>query len=169
MRYVISFLAMAAVAFGMVFLIQAQDEAKRRSPKLTNDDFISRSPATPGAPPTASNGAIQWENNLDRALSLAKANNRKVIVDVYTDWCGWCKKMDKNIYTDPSVVALSSRYVFVKLDAEDGGQGQRFASQMRVSGYPTTLILDENGRSLQSVPGYPPSIEQFVSTIESAR
>ena len=169
MRYVISFFAMAAVAFGTVFLIQAQDEAKRRTPRLTNDDLVGSAPTNASSLPAQTSGSIQWQNDLDRALSMAKANHSKVIVDVYTDWCGWCKKMDKNIYTDPKVVALGSRYVFLKLDAEDGGQGQRFAAKMQVNGYPTTLILDENGRSLQSVPGYPPSVQQFISTIESAR
>lgn len=169
MRYVISFFAMAAVAFGMVFLIQSQDEAKRRTLNLTNNDLTNNPPSV--VSPTSSQpiGSIPWQTDLDRALAMAKANQSKVIVDVYTDWCGWCKKMDKNIYTDPKVVALSSRFVFVKLDAEDGGQGQRFASRMGVNGYPTTLILDENGRSLQTVPGYPPSVQQFISTIESAR
>jgi thiol:disulfide interchange protein len=169
MRYVVSLLAMAAVAFGMVFLIQAQESGKRRTPKLTNDDLVGNSPANPGSLPVAANGPIQWQNDLDRALSMAKENHSKVIVDVYTDWCGWCKKMDKNIYTDPKVVALSSRYIFLKLDAEDGGQGERFTRKMNVRGYPTTIILDENGRSLHSVSGYPPSVQQFINTIESAR
>lgn len=169
MRYVISLFAMMAVAFGMVFLIQAQENAKRNTPKLTNDDLKGSTSINPGSSTAQTNGTIQWHNDLDRALNLAKANHNRVVVDVYTDWCGWCKKMDKTIYTDPKVVALSSRYLFVKLDAEDGGQGQRFATKMDVHGYPTTLILDESGRSLQRVPGYPPSVEQFVSMIESAR
>jgi thiol:disulfide interchange protein len=169
MRYVISFFAMIAVAFGMVFLIQAQEDAKRRTPKLTNDDLVSSPPSNPGSTPTRTSTTIEWHKDLDRALTMAKANHSKVVVDVYTDWCGWCKKMDKNIYTDANVIALSSRYIFVKLDAEDGGQGQRFASKMDVHGYPTTLVLDESGRSLQKVPGYPHSVEQFINMIESAR
>jgi thiol:disulfide interchange protein len=169
MRYVISLFAMMAVAFGMVFLIQAREDAKLRTPKLTNDDLIGSAPTNPGSSTAQTSGTIQWHNDLDRALSLAKANHNKVIVDVYTGWCGWCKKMDITIYTDPKVVALSRRYLFVKLDAEDGGQGQKFATKMNVDGYPTTLVLDESGRSLQKVPGYPPSVEQFISAIESAR
>jgi thiol:disulfide interchange protein len=169
MRYVISFFAMVAVAFGMVFLIQAQEDAKRRTPTVTNDDLTGSAPTNTRSVPAQTRGSIQWHNDLDRALSMAKANHNKVVVDVYTDWCGWCKKMDSNIYTDPGVVALSSRYIFVKLDAEDGEQGQRFATKMSVDGYPTTLVLDENGRSLQRVPGYPPSVQQFISMIESAR
>jgi thiol:disulfide interchange protein len=169
MRYVISLLAMAAVAFGMVFLIQAQDEAKRRTPKLTNDDLVSNSPSSTGSTPMQASSSIQWQTDLEKGLAIAKANHGKVVVDVYTDWCGWCKKMDKNIYTDPRVTALASQCVFVKLDAEDGGQGQRFATQMNVRGYPTTLILDENGRSIRLVRGYPQDIEQFVNTIANAR
>ncbi len=169
MRYVVSLLTMAVVAFGMVFLIQAQESSKRRTPKLTNDDLVGNSPSNTGSLPVATNGSIQWQNNLDRALSMAKENHSKVIVDVYTDWCGWCKKMDKNIYTDPQVVALSSRYVFLKLNAEDGGQGERFTRDMNVKGYPTTVIIDENGRAVNTIRGYPRSLEQFISSIEGTR
>ena len=118
--------------------------------------------------PATATTAISWQRDLDRALGLAKANHGKVVVDVYTDWCGWCKKMDQTIYTDPKVIALSTRYVFLKLNAEDGGQGQRFASRLEVNGYPTTIILDENGRSLNSFAGYPPSIQRFISLIENS-
>lgn len=169
MRFVISFLAMAVVAFGMVFLIQAQESAKRRTPRLTNDDIVGNAPANAGSLPVTASGSIQWQTDLDRALSLAKANRSKVIVDVYTDWCGWCKKMDKDIYTDPKVAALSDSFIFLKLNAEDGGQGQRFSKSMNVRGYPTTIILDENGRSVDLIRGYPRSLEQFVNTLESTR
>ncbi|MBI3653435.1 MAG: thioredoxin family protein [Acidobacteria bacterium] len=165
----------------MVLLIQVQDSAKRRaavvptepsprsapaSPNPTSSP-TSRSAPTPTAPSTAL--SISWQRDLDRALNMAKANHGKVVVDVYTDWCGWCKKMDQTIYTDPKVVALSDRHVFLKLNAEDGGQGERFARRMEVSGYPTTIILDENGRSLNAVAGYPRSVQQFVDLIENSR
>jgi thiol:disulfide interchange protein len=169
MRYVISFLAMAIVAFGMVFLIQAQESGKRRTPKLTNDDLVGSAPTNTGSLPLTAGGPIQWQTDLDYALRLAKSNRSKVIVDVYTDWCGWCKKMDKDIYTNPKVVALGDSFVFLKLNAEDGSQGQSFAKRMNVKGFPTTIILDENGRSVDLIRGYPRSLDQFISTLESAR
>ena len=169
MRYVISIFAMAAVAFGLVFLIQSQESARRSISQLPNNDVPTGStPSAPGTQPTVALTSITWQKDLDRALSMAKSSHGKVVVDVYTDWCGWCKKMDQTIYTDPKVVALSNRHVFLKLNAEDGGQGQRFASRMDVSGFPTTIILDENGHSLNSIAGYPPSIQRFIALIENS-
>jgi len=169
MRYVISIFAMAVVAIGLVFLIQSQESARRQISQIPSNEVPVGSPPTvQGGLPTVALTSIRWQKDLDMALSMARANHGKVVVDIYTDWCGWCKKMDQTIYTDPKVVALSNKHVFLKLNAEDGGQGQRFASRMDVDGYPTTIILDENGRSLNSIAGYPPSIQRFIALIENS-
>src|SRR5262249_10263048 len=49
---------------------------------------------------------IAWEHGMRSALKSASADNRVIVVDVYTDWCGWCKRMDKFVYSDPKVAAL---------------------------------------------------------------
>ena len=52
-------------------------------------------------------------------MELQKKEPRKVIVDVYTDWCGWCKKMDKETFDHPKVAAyLNANFYPVKFDAE---------------------------------------------------
>jgi thioredoxin-related protein len=77
--------------------------------------------------------------------------------------------MDKTVYADPAIVALSRQEVFVKLNAEDGGQGQQFARQMRVRGYPTTIILDAQGKVLSVAQGYIASSKDFGEFVEDAR
>ena len=58
---------------------------------------------------------ITW----DEAVKLNASNPKKVFVDVYTDWCGWCKRMDATTFKDPKVVEyISNNYYAVKLDAE---------------------------------------------------
>ena len=159
-------------------LANAQSSPKRRTPALTTDDLGSRrevvtQPADDDAQATVIRdtgpGAITWLRDLQRALELARAEGKLVVVDVYTDWCGWCKKMDRTIYTDPAIVALSRQQVFVKVNAEDGGQGQRFAEQMRVTGYPTTLVLDGQGKVLNVARGYIASPGAFGEFVEEAR
>ena len=62
---------------------------------------------------------IQWISiqELEEAQAL---DERKVFIDVYTDWCGWCKKMDASTFTDPKIVSyLTENYHCVKLDGED--------------------------------------------------
>jgi thiol:disulfide interchange protein len=106
---------------------------------------------------------------LRRALEVARADGKLVVADVYTDWCGWCKKMDTTIYSDPAIVALSKHQVFVKLNAEDRGQGQSFAEQLGVKGYPTTIVLDGQGRVLNAAEGYIASPRAFLEFVEHAR
>lgn len=164
-------------------LTNAQSSPARRTPVLTNDDLGSASrevaplPAEPvenAQPAKTGNseigrGSITWQRDLNRAFDVAKAEGKLIVVDVYTDWCGWCKKMDKIIYSDPAVVALSRQQVFVKLNAEDRNQGQSFARQMGVGGYPTTIILDGQARVLQLAKGYIPSPHAFLELFEKAK
>ena len=53
------------------------------------------------------------------AIELQKKDPKPIIVDVYTEWCGWCKKMDATTFSDPQVVKyMNENYYCVKFDAE---------------------------------------------------
>jgi len=114
-------------------------------------------PATTGIP---------WEHNLGAALKTASEQNKLVVVDVYANWCGVCRMMDKTIYSDPRVASLSSKVIFLKLNADDHGEGNRFASKNHVSGLPTTIILDQKGAVVNQVPGYIGSPASFIKMVE---
>src|SRR5688572_9749496 len=61
---------------------------------------------------------INWLT-MEEAEVRMKKQPRKIFIDVYTDWCGWCKKMDKSTFSDPEVAAyVNKHYYAVKLDAE---------------------------------------------------
>ncbi len=161
-------------------LTSAQSSPKRRIPALTTDDLgsareVVRPSAESEVQPSASRdpevvrGTISWHRDLRRAIEVARAYGKLIVADVYTDWCGWCKKMDQTLYSNPTIVALSRQQVFVKVNAEDGGQGQNFAEQMRVKGYPTTIILDGTGRVLNIAEGYIASPQAFVELVQEAR
>jgi thiol-disulfide isomerase/thioredoxin len=166
------------VILGMVF---AQE--RKRAPILTTDDVpISGDRATvrpgdsgrPGAPSGSQYSGpvpnvISWEHDLQSALDKAADGNRVVIVDVYTDWCGWCKRMDRDIYSNAQVAALGREAVFLKLNAEDEGEGQRFARSHGIHGFPTTIIMDARGRALQSEAGYISPPGAFVEWVHQAR
>lgn len=118
-----------------------------------------------------SDAEIKWLS-FEEAVKLQKEHPKKIIVDVYTDWCGWCKKMDKNTYTDAEVIKqIQSHYYFVKLNAEQKEEikykdkvftfKQEYkANELAVSllngqmSYPSTVFLDEDMNLLTVVPGY---------------
>jgi len=105
----------------------------------------------------------QWKK-FDEGMKLAKQSGKKVLVDVYTDWCSWCKKMDASTYADKKVSEyLSKNYVIIKLNAEANEKitfaGQtmspaEFSQGMGVTGYPATLFLKSDGQAITLLPGY---------------
>ncbi|MAU15463.1 MAG: thioredoxin [Muricauda sp.] len=122
---------------------------------------------------------ISWEEAVE--LSKTDAQPKKIFVDVYTDWCGWCKKMDKNTFQHPEVSKyMQENFYMVKMDAEGKDpieyQGKTFKYipsgrrgyhelaaallQGRMS-YPTVVFLDEQFNMLSPVPGYQ-QVEPFM-------
>ncbi|MEO6938565.1 MAG: thioredoxin fold domain-containing protein [Candidatus Kapaibacterium sp.] len=105
----------------------------------------------------------------EKALSDAKTQNKLVLVDVYTDWCGWCKKLDRDVYPSAEVQKeLKTYFTATKIDAEsqavhfyNGKQltERQLAAGWAVSGYPTILFLDANGNVLRIISGYHPPSE----------
>lgn len=107
------------------------------------------------SPVSAHANAVQWGNNLDAALSKAKASHTLVMVDFYTTWCYWCKQLDAHVYPVPSVESALSKIVPVKLDAEKAGLSA--ATKYNVTGYPDLVFLDPEGNMVSSITGYEPA------------
>ncbi len=113
---------------------------------------------------------MTWEQMLEKS----KTQPRKVVVDVYTDWCGWCKRMDATTFSDPCVAKyINETYYAVKFDAEqkqdivfkektykfvkNGMRGYHELAAEITRGqlsFPTIVFLDENIDVIQSIPGY---------------
>ncbi|MGD2279281.1 MAG: thioredoxin family protein [Candidatus Omnitrophota bacterium] len=95
--------------------------------------------------------AINWAYDLKSALNIARQEKKPVLVDFYTDYCGWCKRMDKDTYGDRSVNRLSAFFVCAKIDGEKHpGIVRRYG----IRAYPTTLFLNEKGAVIKAVRGY---------------
>jgi thioredoxin-related protein len=114
--------------------------------------------------PTSNIEGVKWYT-YEQAATLAKKHPRPIFVDVYTDWCGWCKVMDRNTFNHPEIANyLNKKFYPVKLNAESSEltkyQGQALtnsqlsSSIFKVSSYPTTVYLEANERVLQPIPGY---------------
>ena len=175
-------LCLTVLSISIAVFGQAPDRPNRPVPRLTSDDLptpasqpaeVELNTITPDRPslrPAAeSTSGIVWQKDPREAARLAGSSNKLIIVDVFTDWCGWCKKMDREIYTDSRIAALSRSDVFLKLNAEDRGAGEEFARLAGVDGYPTTIVLDSGGRVLASQSGFIGSPEAFLQFVNRAR
>jgi thioredoxin-related protein len=107
---------------------------------------------------------IQWMK-FEEAIAANEQNPKMILVDVYTDWCGWCKKMDKETFTDPLVIAhFQKNFYAVKLNAEDTKRkfsfmGRTFteaemAASMRVNSYPNFVVIEPGLQNIAQLPGY---------------
>lgn len=159
--HVATFILVSGVACGILFWAFSSSTPKVRatldrgdSADATGMDIARPVPST-----------ITWERDLDSACEEAGGQRGIVIVDVYTDWCPWCKKMDQVIYSDRSVAALGAHDVFVKANAEDHGSGQAIAHQFGVNRYPTTLLIDRKGKLLDTIHGFITPTEAFVQLV----
>ena len=126
---------------------------------------------------------LKWYS-LKEAIELAKKNPKKIFIDMYTDWCGWCKKMDRETFNNPAISQyLKENYYLVKFNAEtkdtlefkgkkyvNKGTGIKSANDLAIEmlggkmSYPTIVYVDENENLLSAVPGYmtPSDIEPIL-------
>lgn len=108
-------------------------------------------------------GELEWKT-ISQGLENAPRENKLIMLDIYTDWCGWCKRMDRDTFSD-SVVAsyLKQRYIACKMNPEKKGKvtfdGKEFTlaefgQALGVRGYPATAFFNEKGELLTVVSGY---------------
>jgi thioredoxin-related protein len=106
---------------------------------------------------------LKWLS-FDSAKAEAAKTKKKVLVDVYTDWCKWCKKMDSDTYADPKVMKyLNEKFVVSKLNAEGSEkvtyEGKKyaapeFAQMIGIGGYPTMLFIEPSGKIITLLSSY---------------
>lgn len=118
-------------------------------------------------------GPVKWMS-FEEAVEKSKTEKRKIFIDVYTDWCGWCKVMDKNTFSEEKVAKiLNEEFYPVKFDAEQtedvvfngttfkfvpsGNKGYHQLAAALLNNqlsYPTVVFLDEEFRMIQPLAGY---------------
>ncbi len=110
---------------------------------------------------------IKWEKDLATAIKKAKSKNLPIMIDIYTDWCIWCKELDKNTYANEKVIETAKKIVSVKLNPETSEEGEEIAKKYGVKGYPTILFINADGFVLENVGGYVEG-EKFVPYMKNA-
>lgn len=106
--------------------------------------------------------------DLDQARAKAKQENKPILFDAYTTWCGPCKQMDKQVFTQHKVAKFyNDEFVNLKVDMEKG-EGVSLKTKYEVTAYPTYLVLDKDGNVLHRAVGGM-SAEEFVRFGEAGK
>jgi len=96
------------------------------------------------AKPFANAQSPKWLNGASgyaRAVELQRESNASMVVYFYTDWCPYCRALDDEYLSDPSVKQFLQRTVAVRINPEDGPEERKIANRYGVNGYPTFLIM----------------------------
>ncbi len=105
---------------------------------------------------------------MEKALAKSVSANKPIFVDTYTDWCGWCKHMDKEIFSDYDVASyFNENFLCMNIDG-DAESSQSFISKYEVSGYPCLLVLDSEGNVLNRSDGAITDLAEFIKFGEMA-
>lgn len=129
---------------------------------------------------------IKWMT-MNEALAAQKKKPKKIFMDAYTTWCGPCKLLDRNTFSNKDVAGYINKYYYpVKFNAEGTEEikyrdlsftnpdydpnrkgrnsTHQFARAMKITGYPSLVFFDEKGELIGPIPGYrnPHQIELFL-------
>ncbi|NJW53134.1 thioredoxin family protein [Salinimicrobium oceani] len=129
---------------------------------------------------------IKWMT-MNEALAAQKKQPKKIFLDAYTTWCGPCKMLDRNTFTNEDVIKyINKNYYPVKFNAEGTEEikyrdftftnpdfdpnrkgrnsTHQFARAMKITGYPSLVFFDEKGELIGPIPGYrtPHQLELFL-------
>jgi len=119
-----------------------------------------------------------WNKGYQKGIKKEKV----ILVDVYTDWCGWCKKMDKTTYSNPDIVnMIREDFIPIKFNPEDkktyvidgnkvnGRKLLQIISSGKHSGYPSTYFLFPSQREIKKVGGYrgPKAFKKTLKNIKA--
>ena len=149
---------------------------KATKPKAKPGAEIKTAPlTTPTPPPTAASAKAEDEvhwMSIQEAEAKMREKPKKVIINFYTSWCGWCKRMDATTYSNPSLIKyVNNNFYAVRFDAESresfmfNGKEYHFEPQYKCNtfamellkgqlGYPTTVFMMENFQNPNPIPGY---------------
>jgi thiol:disulfide interchange protein len=80
----------------------------------------------------------------EQGVAQAKSANKPMVVMFYTDWCGYCRKLQKNVLSKPEVIKALSNFVQVRINPEKGSRESQLAEEYGIQGYPTVFFETPN-------------------------
>ena len=115
--------------------------------------------------------SIRWRESYAKALEESRSTTRPLLIDFEADWCGWCKKLDRETFGNGQVIQLVEKlFVPVRIDTD---HEPKLAAKFAVKGLPTILLLSPNEKELQRLSGFRPAakflgeLRQTIKTTSS--
>jgi thiol:disulfide interchange protein DsbD len=131
-------LMLAAFVIGLVFAgVGVLDKAGVQLASGASATLMAAAPSTP---------ELGWQKYSNQALANAIASKRPVLIDFFAEWCGACKELEHDTFTDARVRELSEKFVLLQIDATDDFPGlDKLKSTYGVMGLPTMVFYDSSG------------------------
>ena len=106
------------------------------------------------AVPLVAQGVTRWEHDYQAALRRAKAEHKVIFMDLWTEWCGPCQYLQKNVFPSAEGQAALAKVVAYsalvqKRDGTPVPEGTKLADQFKLNAFPTLVILDSDGKELR--------------------
>lgn len=123
--------------------------------------------ATAGVAACQRDASKMWfRGELEDAQAEAAARDTVVMIEFYADWCNWCRRLESDTFSAPSVRRELAQIVSLRRNAEK--EGAALADRFEVDSYPTMVFLDPDGNEMDRILGYLPP-DKFLSRIERIR
>lgn len=110
----------------------------------------SATSASPSQPPALA----AWHSHVDEAFAAARQSGKPVLVDLYADWCGWCKTMEREVFAQKRFQTYAERFVLLRVDVEDRGAGTQLQRRWSANSLPTLLLLDPKKSLIGKIEGF---------------
>jgi protein disulfide-isomerase len=120
-----------------------------------------------------------WSEDYDKALAQAKAEKKLVLLDFTgSDWCGWCIKLDKEVFSQPEFAEYAkNNVVLVELDyprskeqtKEIKAQNAKLEKEYKIQGYPTIVVLDSAGKKVGELGYQPGGPKAFIAALDKLK
>lgn len=111
-------------------------------------------PASAAAVPGPAPALSAWHNRSDAAFAAARKSGKPVLVDLYAAWCGWCKTMEREVFSQTRFQTYAERFELLRVDVEDGADGSELQQRFRADSLPTLLLLDPKQALIGKIEGF---------------
>lgn len=112
--------------------------------------------------------AGRWKTSISEAQREARKSDQLILADMYADWCGWCKKMEREVFPAQVFQQATDKMVLLRVDTEDRKEGTQFSRSIGIRSLPTLLILDAELTVVGVLAGYQPA-EALAENLQAAQ